>query len=417
MEESASIRLSRETLPVMRNIALLGAVKRAILSLLAWGGINLVAWCLLGGETREFLARLSHPSAGIYFLMYGGAVIGATLLAFAALGAITRMSFIVILDGLALIGIGIFNITNDFIAMAALRPHGYTVEEPSIFWVMLGVCQLIWGGRELKRFGTIAAWPRTKVNSHEREAVKEVLGDLIQKPEDMEVGRIKGSITIQGPLGLDLLSRTVQYSGLLCEDCVLLVSSGIDDCFCIDKDSASAATYSPGGVMSVTTGDGKRTLILGPVSILALKQWAGVGVTGPDLQFLAKEKRATIPLLQPFLDRGGAPLRASAVEALGSVADPSARQTVVSFLDDPEPAVQAAALDAARMLNEENVQDRALGSITNPDPRVRAAGARYLATFPVPGIRANVDQAVAVEQDKTVRKELKKAAKAAARQR
>ena len=85
----------------------------------------------MGAESREFLGELSDPSGGIYFLLYGGLVLGIAMLSFAALGVLTRFSGTILLDGVSLIAVGLWNLTTDFIAMWALRPYGYTVEQPS----------------------------------------------------------------------------------------------------------------------------------------------------------------------------------------------------------------------------------------------------------------------------------------------
>ena len=218
MEEKNSFQVSNIQLPAIKAIAKDGAVKGAIGSLLAWGGINLGAWFLLGTENRNFLSSLPNPSDEINILIYGVAVIGAAMLLFAALGALTRASFTIVLDGLSLIGVGGWNIAYDFFANEVLRPYGYKIETPGTMWIILGVCQLVWGFRQFGHFKKIASWSDSKCDPIEFGQTKQSLSSLSKEAEDLEQGRIKASTTIKGPLGLGVFDKTIQYFGWLSSD-------------------------------------------------------------------------------------------------------------------------------------------------------------------------------------------------------
>jgi hypothetical protein len=409
MEEKKSFQVSNIQFSTIKAIAKDGAVKGAIGSLLAWGGINLGAWFLLGTETRNLLSSLPNPSDELTILIYGGAVIGAAMLLFAAIGALTRAAFTIFLDGLSLIGVGGWNLAHDFLANDALRPYGYKIESPGTMWIILGVCQLVWGFRQFGHFKKIASWSGAICDPIEFGQTKQFLSSLSKEAEDLPKGRIKASTTIKGPLGLGVFDKTIQYFGWLSSDRLYLVSVGMDDCISIEKEAATNAVYGAKGAMSVRTDRGNFSLSLGALSVMAIKGWCSQIITFRDLQFLAEQKKAAIPILQPYLQSSDVDLREAAVSALASINDSLSKEIASKFLDDPEPTVRATALAACKKMKIPSVQNKVVELLDDSNSKVRSAAAGYLKDFPSLSIKTTLDKSMSSEQDKGTRKVLQQA--------
>lgn len=355
----------RRMLPAIAEIARQGAALSSAKSLGAWGVINLLAWLTLGWKLREFLNGLSGTSDDptVLLLNYGVAVIAGFMLFFAAVGALTRVELTVLLDGLTLLVVGLWNIGHDFIALSVLFHHGYSVN-PSVFWIMLGLCQLIWGFRQLSRYGVIVSWPRARLSTGERENARSELVNMLGQPENAERGIIKGTRTIPGPLGFDLLRQITHLSGKLTDDCALFVSRGMDDYLCIERSTASRASYGAMGVITVEAGGRLTTLSLGAASVLAMKRWAGVAVSADDLKNLGEQGTATMQMLSPYLDSADTDLRAAAVAALGNVAESPPQEVTAKYLEAPEAKVRAAAAEALKQPEIRAAKQKAVSYFT-----------------------------------------------------
>jgi hypothetical protein len=263
----------------VRAVVRVGAALSAVRSLATWGAINLVCWYALGGDDRRILGGIHNPSASIYFLLYGGAVLGCFMVAFAALGLATRTVAIIALDGFSLLCVGVWNVVHDFVAIEALREHGYTVNGPGGVWVLLGVSQVMWGFRQFGAFSRIAAWQVADTTPDVFARVKSDLKTFVARREDPATGVVKGSITSNGPFGLSFLSRTMSYTGVLLPDAWVMVATGLDDCFIVPRETRSQCRFGKGGSVVVDVSNTERTVVLTPGSQQALREWVEPGIT------------------------------------------------------------------------------------------------------------------------------------------
>ena len=406
--------ISLASLPAIRQIAREGAVKSSSRSLLAWGAINLAAWLIFGGQNGDFLSNLSDSDPNIHILMYGGLFIGAAMLFFGLVGAASGLSLTILLDGLSLFGVGLWNVGQDFFAMSALQPYGYTIEKPGVFWIILGMCQIMWGCREIKRFTRMSAWDTAGVPEAEKETIKGAIAALVQKPEDITAGRVKGSITIRRPLGLDFLSRTDLYSGQIDTENGVFISQRQDDCFALSRKSLTEGSFGQNGTVTLTLDeDQTREISLGALSVLALKKWAGLPIRPTDISYLAAQGKATVGLLAPLLHDANAETRAAAVEALAKADVRESETLIVSALSDPGPGVRASALAALKAVKSKQAVAQSELCLRDPDPRVRKAAAQYLSVASASEVKVSIKEALEAEQDRGVRKELQRALKAA----
>ncbi|MDP2182648.1 MAG: DUF2510 domain-containing protein [Actinomycetota bacterium] len=130
---------------------------RSVRTLALWGAVNLGFGLLVSAQNQTVLDGLQTPGFGIYFLLYSGLVLGAVMLAFAAFGLVKSGPEIVFIEGLMLIVIGVFNMSHEFLASAALSTYGYAFSiSSSLWWAAIGLAQVVWGARRL------AWWRRMK---------------------------------------------------------------------------------------------------------------------------------------------------------------------------------------------------------------------------------------------------------------
>jgi hypothetical protein len=407
MENTELKQVSKGMLPAIRSVAGANVIKSAINSLLIWGGINLGGWLLLGRESLDSLKGLSGASIdpGMFILAYGAAIIGLAMLIFAVVGFLTRSPIVVLLDSFALMGVGAWNIIHDFFAMSVLEPYGYTIEKPSVFWIILGLCQVVWGFREFLRFKKILLWSKAKNIPAELKPAEQALINFIKEPEDLERGRLKAAITIKGPMGLNILDRTEYYSGQLNSDHILFLTNTIDNFFCVEKKAASTAVYNGNGTMVVKTDDGEKVLALGPLSILAIKKWADKPVTISDIQYLVSQKKASLEILKPFLSNGNSSLKAAAISVLEASQQTEARELIPQYLNDSNADVRTAAVRACTALKIGSVHNRVIELLRDSCTEARMAAAKYFQYFPTPFAQVALKEVLAVEKDKRVQRE------------
>jgi hypothetical protein len=202
------------------------AVSASILSLAIWGVINVGGWFLLGQDSKNLLMRLPDPNAHIFLLAYGAAIIGAIMLCLAALGAIIRPGFIILLDGLSLWLVGLWNVGHDFYAIIVLQAYGHYIKDYSIFFIMLGLWQFAWGSLQFRRFVRLG-WRPKGTDPNTTDKAKQVLRQLVHAPTDPNRGRIECSIS-RRIMGIPL---THHYVALLLPDSVVFLEKALKDCF------------------------------------------------------------------------------------------------------------------------------------------------------------------------------------------
>lgn len=275
MEIELRTVITNEEFSKIQSVAKDGKVLGAAGSLALWGVINIGAWFLLGSENREFLTRITtNISDDIFFLIYGGLILGALMFAFAVIGFFTRISATIILDGLSLMAIGVFNIIHDFVAVSALRPYGYTIEKPNTMWIIFGACQLVWGYRQLSSFGRMTSWTPSRLPSMEMKELKKHLKKFVGMAESIDSKIVKASITLQGPFGMDFMSQTTYYTGIMIHDSIRMISNNLDDCFIIHRPELNRTKLSE--IVNLEIEGTSRNLVVSPLSVTMLKQWCEV---------------------------------------------------------------------------------------------------------------------------------------------
>ena len=409
-------RITVEELPKIRAVVRDIATQGASGWLAVWGAINVGAWFLLGGESRELLRGLSSPSDAMYLLLYGGLILGAIMLAFAAVGLVTRFWGVIFLDGLSLIVVGLWNVTSDFIAVSVLQSYGYTIATPGPMWIVLGICQIVWGVRQLSTFTRMADRSVPRLTRGELGDLKKTLREFVELGDDPQRGLITASVTTKGLLGLDIMSRTTECKGILSSDTAIMVSRGLDDCFTIAKQDASDATFSPNGVVAARAERDSMVLSVTPLSMFALKAWCGKPLQAADVQFAAEQKALTVLIIRTCLACEDADVRAASVAALATVSEEGAASLAGTCVNDSSPVVQAAALRVCAQLKVTAPGARAVGLLWHPDPNVRISAASYLSAVPQPSGVAALERAMACEGTAPVIKAMKCAARAQNRQ-
>jgi len=392
----------------IQRVVQLGAVQGAAISLLVWGAINIAGWAFFGEQSRQIVAGITdNPTGDLWLALYASLILGVGLLAFGLAGLLTRAYITVFLDGLSLIAIGIWNIAGDFVAINALRPYGYTLNNVSQLVIILGVFQLIWGFRRLGAFWRFGRWSPQRMRGSEVTDLRRRLQGLVKTPESIESGIINASYTAST---LGFLAQTTYYTGALLDDSAVLVSNSLDDCFTFDRAAFKGARLTVSNATDIQIEGKKKTLEIAPVSIMTLKLWCDMPLQTADFTRLGKQ--GSVAVLKPYLRGGDITLRAAAVSALGALRDPDARRAAMAAMDDPAAPVQAAAFKACRQMKIASFPEKAAVALSSSDPALRIAVASYLAAFPSEVGRAAVERAASVERDPKVKSEVAKAQRA-----
>ena len=96
--------------------------------MLVWGAINTILWFTWGAKDRTIiLSRFSEINLWMNIVLYGGLMIGITLLAFGKLGLLIRRPIVLFLDALGLLAVGAWNVSGNFLVLRGLREYGIHV--------------------------------------------------------------------------------------------------------------------------------------------------------------------------------------------------------------------------------------------------------------------------------------------------
>jgi hypothetical protein len=265
--------VNEENLPSIRAIARYSAIQRSIWSLASWGCINIAAWWFIfADDWRTLLGKLGNPGGpGIYFLSYAGLIIGCVMLVFAAIGILSRLRFIIALDGLSLIGIGIWNLISGPLEEDwLLSPHGYhLMDGPEKVWILLGISQILWGISRISSFNRVRKWYCSDANSQELNELRGKLHSFVQLPENAKTCVLKACITTGW---IPFLERKVHYTGRLLDKKIIFISNRLDDCLETKQEAMHTAIFSEFSV-KMDVGGSVKTLRLGSASPEMLQQW------------------------------------------------------------------------------------------------------------------------------------------------
>ncbi|MCK4625847.1 MAG: HEAT repeat domain-containing protein [Phycisphaerae bacterium] len=412
MTSTEAIRISEEMLPAIRANVLARKVWMSVGFLLLWGVVSLLFWLSPAAEGGDFgLPEIPGDSVLLFVLLYGIGAIGAIMVLFAAFGVITRHPRTIILAGVSVVLVGAWNIIVPFLIQATLRTEGEKVAMDYAS-IVIGAVQIFWGVREIRKYSLISAWlPEiATVTPEQRSRMKQHLKKFVKLKEDYFESRIQAVITDRGFMSG---GRRTGYRGQIFDGRVMMISKGLGECLCIDRDSTAAGRFNDRAVVKVETDHGFRQLALGPLSVLSMKQWAGVLVTEKDIQRLVKNKKATLRIIKPFLEDEDPLLRISVLKSLKSIGrDGDATSAVAERLSDLDADVRTAALSACRDLRADDLHDRVVPLLQDDDRRVRGSAAAYVVSFPRPDLAQALRTAVQTERDKAARNQMNKAIKA-----
>ena len=185
---------------VIRAIMLDMAIPVSILSLIGWGIINLAMWLLGHQTTIEQLARIPAPSGTFDIYIYGGCVAGVTMLMFGIIGQLTKSPLVGYLDGIALVGVGIWNICCDIGFANNLENYGYHIlgwQGANLggytVWRVVGIIQFFWGISQIYRYWRFGFLPKGLNKTVKIDSLKK-LQEIIQGPASHDAGRFKINI-------------------------------------------------------------------------------------------------------------------------------------------------------------------------------------------------------------------------------
>ncbi|MFB3918964.1 MAG: hypothetical protein ACE14U_02725 [Candidatus Velamenicoccus archaeovorus] len=157
-ERGQSVPAQKETALPKEEAAVSAAeieksVKISRNTLLIWGCIGTALWFFAGAEDRRIITVHFEPLRPLlWFLVYGGLVIGLIMLALGISAFFIKKTKTLLLTGLMLMMIGILNIGYPFLISWALGEYGHDVDPAAIifdagnkFWIFLGLLQMGWG--------------------------------------------------------------------------------------------------------------------------------------------------------------------------------------------------------------------------------------------------------------------------------
>ena len=81
------------------------------------------------------------------------------MLAFAAITFLTRSPSVIALDGLSIVGVGIWNLFHDHFTAQVLSRYRYTFADSGTLWGAFGPMQIGWGAWRIRGFFGLGAGP------------------------------------------------------------------------------------------------------------------------------------------------------------------------------------------------------------------------------------------------------------------
>lgn len=240
------------------------ALREARNSLILWGVINLGAWYIFGSSYRSLLSNLRNPGADIYLLAYSGAIIGGLMLSFALFGIVTKRPITIFLNGLSLVGVGLWNIFGDLFANATLMPYGYTIVSVGspVVWIVLGLAQVYWGARSIAQY-TKKRHEISKAETPEVKQAKEKLKDLVKANPSLETGV------------LELTVSRAKYMAKLTNEQAICVKKNLGDFFVIKKRAIYEWNWkTPNIIQTIDQTGRKREVAFAKESLEIFKTWS-----------------------------------------------------------------------------------------------------------------------------------------------
>jgi hypothetical protein len=249
---------------VRRKLTLLSSF-----SLLIWGSVNCVTWYYLGEDTRKLLLEIHNPSDGVFYLLYGTLAFASFQLAGAVFGFVTRLSGAMLWDAAALLMVGGSNLLDLFITPDILRPYGLEVKgTPNQFFLMMGVCQIVWAFRQCGVFMRISEVPVVRIDDATRKQFAEAINAFLStKPENAGDDVLFATVPERG-LVFWTEATHVPYRGVLLGDRALFISSKSNNCISIPRAAIAEFPVTAGSI----TYKGAKVFIADPF-MKRFKEW------------------------------------------------------------------------------------------------------------------------------------------------
>lgn len=266
---------------IIRELVIENLISSAITTLFVWGGINVAVWFFFGLENRSFLNSLSSYDHGIKVLNYGGLGIGLIMLAFGFIGNLLRTNATVWLSGLSLIGVGLWNVTHDFIASGIIQPYGYQIVKISTIWIMLGLAQIGWGGKQLFKISDLGDRPKI-IGEEQKKVEKKYIDEIIRSDENIEDGLFKFSITKTSfPFFID---STKSFTMVLLDEKAVCVENSLGDYFKVDRESEKLKLLDNCSAEIKAASGETRTIELSEKGYSFISQWINYQIDFKGIQ-------------------------------------------------------------------------------------------------------------------------------------
>ena len=134
-------------------------IRKAGVSSLLWGAINITYWYINYLDIKDLImARFSEIKPLLWFALYGILPISVLMIFIGFMGLLFRKPIAVLLNGLFLLFIGLWNLTSEFLIIPAFAQYNIKItldqvlNEGNKLWYIIGVFQLYWGFREIKDY-------------------------------------------------------------------------------------------------------------------------------------------------------------------------------------------------------------------------------------------------------------------------
>lgn len=259
--------ISKIPMKTINEVVKLIASRKAINSLILWGVINLILWLLLGGEfTKEPFGEY-HPNMLDYLLYYTSLFLGLMMISISLYFTLSKTQLIILLDGVFLIIIGIWNILFRYIAIIG----GYNFKEISSFWNVLGVAQLIWGINRIK-FGKYIGFDTITLDKSKIDEAEKIIKNFINMGPVPGDGHFKFSI----PLRFFNLDKSGDYLIYIKDDNAICIKSDISLYFLLSKkDKDKWKLKKNNSIKLIDINRSSWKVVFEEISYNYFKSWAG----------------------------------------------------------------------------------------------------------------------------------------------
>jgi len=396
----------KESLPIIRCIAKDEQVLIATGTLALWGFINLFIWFIFGAEDRNyFLNRNITLNFDILLILYGGLFIACSMLLFALLGFITKLSSTILLDSISLFIVGVWNIAFQILELEVLPKYGIPLSSTSFSSIplMLGVLQISWSVQQLLVFMKIVNWKTKKSEKSQIDIFTEDLNNFVTLKESYDECIIKCSVVKT----FLMVTKQINYTGKICTDSIIFVSENINDIIEIPVDSLSNAKFI-GNTLKIKAKGVPRKLTLLPLSVYTIKLKQGLTLTPSDIMNVLKGYGWPYSFVEPYLINNDANIRTAAAISLDNIIDDNKKDIIYNCINSRFTDVQKEAINLCTKYNITQLKDVSDIFLTSKNPWVKIEISKYLQKYPVPCLSDNIQRAIECENNSVVKTELKK---------